>query len=221
MRTGSDGGFTLVELLVTISLLAVVMGAVTSTMIGMQRQVAATEIRYEDLGTARTAINAMQQTLRAAIALNPDDSAVLHAEDDHVRFYSNVFVTDDADRAPKLVEYEVDAAGVLTESVTNGDLSTNASGEVEWSADGSPRVRTLARNVDTTQPLLTYYGDTVGPSDTPLGAASGLLPPTDLPLVHQVLIDIRVDSPDGYGVEDTQLRNRVRMPNAYVAEASE
>lgn len=210
-----ESGLTLVEMMVTIALLAVVMTSVASIFVGLQRAMGETHVRYADLGDARIAINAIQQSLRTAISLNPSessDSAFITATPDTVEFYANYEVSDGF---PKLMKY-ARSNGEIVETVEDGVLVDSASGDVlEWaSVPGSQRQRVLARGVTEAAPLFTFFGS--DPSDGALPAgADGALDASERSLVRQVVVDVRVDSDDGYEVGTTQLRNQVVIPNLY------
>jgi prepilin-type N-terminal cleavage/methylation domain-containing protein len=209
-----DRGFTMVELMVTVALLAVVMTAATGMLITFQRTVSTTTTRFDDLGSARVALNNIQQSLRTAVLLDPSHpnaSAFLTATPDRVEFYANLDVTGPSG-GPRLVRYER-VGGEIRESVTYGTVSSGA-----FSPSGPAQTRVLARNATSTVPLFQYFDADADPLDPVSAGSSGVVSTAHRPLIRNVLVDVRVASrsADGpHGVDPTQLRNRVVVPNLY------
>ena len=219
-RLDGERGTTLVELMVTIMILAIVMGAVTGAVVATHRTVRNADQRYADLGEARIAMDATSKLVRTAVRLNPDDPAFIDAGPDHVAFYANVDVTNDD---PKLVRLEVQGDDLI-QTVEEGDVvSTNSNGETErgWTGDGSPRSRTIARNLTNPvqgEPVFEYFGH--GEVD-PFVLTGGELAESDQDDVRHVRVELRVDSDAAPDVEETVLVNRVRIPNFYYIDAQE
>ena len=211
----SEDGFTLVELLVTVAILALVMGATTTAIISTQRTVRETDQRYTDLGEARVAMDAAGRLVRTAIRLNPRDPAFVSAGPYALAFYANVDV---ATEDPKQVILQVQGDDLI-ETVTEGDIiaGVDANGEPRrnWRAIGTPRTRTIARNLTNSaqgEPVFEYYAQGAA---QPLATPGGTLPAPDQVDVRHVRIELRIDSDAAPGVRETVLVNRLRIPNFY------
>lgn len=70
----SERGITLVELMVTVSLMTVVLGFVTRGFIGLQNASAGASLRLQNLEEARTLMNAVSKDLRTAARLSSTTS---------------------------------------------------------------------------------------------------------------------------------------------------
>ena len=70
----SERGITLVELIVTVSLMTVVLGFVTRGFIGLQNASAGASLRLQNLEEARTLMNAVSKDLRTAARLSSTTS---------------------------------------------------------------------------------------------------------------------------------------------------
>ena len=70
----SERGITLVELMVTVSLMTVVLGFVTRGFIGLQNAAAGESLRLQNLDEARTLMNAVSKDLRTAARLSSTSS---------------------------------------------------------------------------------------------------------------------------------------------------
>jgi type II secretory pathway pseudopilin PulG len=70
----SERGITLVELMVTVSLMTVVLGFVTRGFVGLQNAAAGASLRLQNLEEARTLMNAVSKDLRTAARLSATSS---------------------------------------------------------------------------------------------------------------------------------------------------
>jgi type II secretory pathway pseudopilin PulG len=73
-RVSSERGITLVELMVTVSLMTVVLGFVTRGFVGLQNAAAGDSLRLQNLEEARTLMNAVSKDLRTAARLSSTSS---------------------------------------------------------------------------------------------------------------------------------------------------
>jgi len=62
-----DNGFGLVEMMISMSIFALVMSLVVALLITAQKQTAATSIRLDDIDQARMAIDSLSRTVRTAV----------------------------------------------------------------------------------------------------------------------------------------------------------
>ncbi|MHB1803267.1 MAG: PilW family protein, partial [Actinomycetes bacterium] len=68
-RVRGQGGFSLIEMMVSIVILGVLMGALTATMILGQRTTGASETQLRNTQSSTVAIQAMSRTIRSAVKL--------------------------------------------------------------------------------------------------------------------------------------------------------
>lgn len=212
MRTLHDErGFTLVELMVTMSILSIVMALITGTTIFLQRSINETDQRYDDLGQARVAMDATTKWVRSAITVAPFTQPFSIARRSQVTLLTNVDVG--GGTPPRRVDLRV-VGGALQEQVWAGTI--NGSGNWQL-AGGAPRTRTIARGVTSTQPF-TFF-DVDGNDITP--ANDRVLTPAEMELVRRVGIAVTVQQQPNVDVPPSQLRNRVVLPNQFYFDEEE
>jgi len=214
-RLDDDRGFTLVELLVTMSIFSVVMALLTGSAIFLQRSINETDQRFDDLAQARVTMDATSKWLRSAITVERAGSTIdtqpfTEARRSRVDFIANVRVGG-ASSAPRRVVLEVVNGNQLREQVWRGTI--NAAGE--WSQTGSPITRILARGLTDTR-LFTYF-DADGTDLTP--STDTAMPEAAREQIRRVGIAISVRQAPNVGVPASQLTTRVTLPNQFYFDA--
>lgn len=205
VRSKYEDGFTLVELLITMSILSVVMALITGSAIYLQRSINETDQRYDDLGQAQVGLEATTKWLRNAITVDPYTQPFTLGKRSEVIVMANVGIQ--AGDPPRLVGLRV-VAGDLEERMWTGTI--DASGN--WkTASSTPRTRIIAHGV--TQPLLFTYFDADGTDITP--ATDRDLTESERKLVRRVGISITVQQSPAVDVPPSQLSNRVVLPNQF------
>jgi prepilin-type N-terminal cleavage/methylation domain-containing protein len=212
-----DKGLSLIEMIVVIFILGIVLAMVQSTTITAQKDVASNASRLDQLQQSKVAMESMSKILRTSVlptqlegsCTTCDDAAFITGDVRSVQFYANIN-NDSNVIGPSQVSYTVAADGTLTEAIhgPNPHAATDFNYQYTCTAATAGcvvRSRVLARHVDTTQALFTYYdasGATIAP---PLNAAT-------LPLVDSidVLIKVKVSKM----VPAVSLTERVTLPNA-------
>jgi prepilin-type N-terminal cleavage/methylation domain-containing protein len=205
-----DRGFTLVEFLVTIAILAVVLSMTMSTAVSVYRATFANGRTEDTLTQARLGMEVTTKALRTASRLKSPDAAFTAAAPQLVDFYGHLDTTGRAQR----VRFSLETTTIGTEQVTSLVQQT-------WTADaasvlpdltytGTPRRRVVARYLDPAYPIFTFFGaDNVPLAATPAAA--------DRVLVRAVGISLRIRRGQGAsGTAETVLQTRVRLPNASV-----
>lgn len=208
-RAHRDDGFTLVELLVTMSILAVVMMVITSATIFLQRSINETDQRFDDLAQARLAMDAGSKWVRSAITAQPFTQPFTVAQRSQVTLLANIGVA--GGTPPQRVELAV-VDGGLRERVWQGTIDSNG----DWQqAAAAPRVRVIARGVTSAEPFTfeTADGTDITPADdTPLTAA-------ERDTVRRVGIAITVQQQPNVDIPASELRNTVALPNQFYFDA--
>lgn len=220
-RLRDDRGFTLVELLVTMSILSVVMALITGSAIFLQRSINETDQRFDDLAQTRLAMDATSKWLRSAITVDRVRTGAstvtytqpfVQARRSAVELMANVRLDSGVGAgAPKRVRLDIVNGDELREQVWAGTI--NASGV--WQQSGLTSSRIVARGLTNAQ-LFTFFTDD-GTELTPAGD-------TDLTVaqreqVRRVGIDIAVQQEPNVDVPVSELRSRVTLPNQLYFDA--
>jgi Tfp pilus assembly protein PilW len=209
-RRRNSAGTSLVEVMVTVALMAMVMATVFGEFDSSQTAVMNTGTRLQNLDEARVLMAAVSKDVRTAVRLQAGTSPFTIADKNTATFYANL----DTTAAPQLVHIYVDATSELVEQVTPADVGSVAP---NYTYTGTPHVRFVGRYVanNTNSPIFTYLDDT----DTPL--TNYPLNSTDLLAVHSVRITLEVRKSTFASIDPTTLVNQVRLPNLdYNAVAS-
>lgn len=204
-RMHGDRGLTLVELLVTISLLTVVMTALTGSVIVLQRVVNETDQRLDDLAQARLAMDASTKWVRSAVTVAPFSSPFLEARADRVDLLANIDVAGGG--APKRVVLQVVNGDELQEQVWDGAFDSDD----EWQQSGTPRTRVIARGVTNATALFTFVAE----DGTDLTDGTTNLSAADREAIRRVGIDVTVRQDPVLDVGASELRNVVWLPNQF------
>jgi len=214
-QTG-EGGYTLVEMVVVIFILAIVLAVVQTTMIMTQRTVTGNGIRVDQSSQARQAMEAVTKTLRTAVlpsllnCYSCTDAAFISGTKNSVKFYANI--NNNANTVgPSRVSYVVSATGDLTETIQPPDA--HAVGDYNYTyctpSVSCPVIsRVIARGVPVAQTIFTYY-DKSGTA-----FASSTLSASDLKLVDSIDVVLVVNGIANGTVPGTTLTQRVTLPNA-------
>jgi prepilin-type N-terminal cleavage/methylation domain-containing protein len=217
-RTGRDGGYTMVEMMVVVAILGIVLAAVQTTLIMAQKTVSGSGARVDQTSQAKAAIDSITKVLRTAVLpsqLNGTGAvstaaAFIQGTKTSVQFYANI--NNDANiTGPSRVTYNIDAAGNLTETIQPPDAHAVGDYNYTYCTPGAGCVvptRILARHVSTTQTLFTYYvKNGAAITDTTLTA-------TDLASVDSVDVVVQVKASANQTIQATTLYARVTLPNA-------
>lgn len=163
-RRRSEAGFTLIETVVTMSIMSIVIVAVFGVFDYLQSRSAVNVSRQQGIEQSAVAMQVISEDLRAAYVyptlasgLDPSSSATT------ALFYSNVDTQTNVSGCPELISLSVTpAAGnpadqQLVESQTDpSQADTSNSPPCDWPSTPT-RTRVLADYVQTTTPLFQYY----------------------------------------------------------------
>lgn len=226
-----DEGFTLVELVVSMSVFAVIMSVVMSLLIGTQRQVSATSLRLDDIDQARMSIDSLSRTLRTAVepaqlevgctscdGPASTSTALTSATTSSVQLFAN----GGAAAGPNLVTFtatydSVKKQGTLTKTVQQPDL--NSAPDYTYTActigaagcliTQTAIVRGLQWPLPT--PLFNYYDQDGNEMVPPTG---GSLPSQQLIAVDSIAINVTVKTTSQYNTGPTTINSFVELPNS-------
>jgi Tfp pilus assembly protein PilW len=233
-RGARDRGTTLVELNVTMIVLAVIVAATMSLIIGFQRSNAENMSRQEQIDSARFSVEAMSKSIRTAVkpaqisalcSVTCTEDAFLMGADFAVQFYANLN-NEGGLVGPSRVSYSVatsgPTAGQLIETIQTPDSATPGPTGFAYCDAASPSAsadckarfgsRLLADGVLTDgNPLFRFYtrdGLLLDPA-----ASGGTLAGSDMATVVAVELVVNVQAPNGTRAEPTQYVQRVMLPN--------
>lgn len=184
-RHGREGGMTLVELIVTVSLMSTVVAVVAGGMITATRLMGDNRLRLQEVADNKVAMEAITKTLRTAVeprllGSSSEAAAFIQGDAAKVAFYASqssmVAPTGNTPTryGPVRVTYTV-TSGELVETYQLPDLHLPSDYDFTYCTPGSTgcevRSRTLARNI-TNATVFTYYGQSQGTLAVPLSAAN-------------------------------------------------
>ncbi len=219
-RTADQSGFSLVEMLVVLSVLGFVLSGVTTFVISMTRTTNITTQRLTDLAETRVSMDAMARSMRAAVRLTSVDTIIQIAKDDHVRLIANFGSAD-----PVQVEYEV----INTTLVERRWEPDAGSVEPNFTYTGAPTTqRTVARDLDFSSgvPLFQFLDVATCPTDptactamdTTADATTGLSA-LELNVVDAVIVTVSVLNANHTDIPSADLRTVITLRNsAYVPD---
>ena len=202
LERGGERGSSLLELMMSVLLIAVVMGAVMVGTFSAQNAITGSDLRLQNLDQARTLMASLTKDVRTAVRLSAGSSPFTVADANHAVFYANISTTS----SPKKVDLSIDGQSRLVETVWTADAGTTSP---NYTYTGASTVRLVGRYVANTaaKPLFTYL-DSNGTALTnlPLNAA-------DLLAIKAVQIQLIVKKTTASQLNATALVNRVRLAN--------
>ena len=220
-RLRRDEGFTIIEMIVVISILGVVLAMVQQTTIMAQKDVSSNSSRLDQLQQSKVAMESLSKVLRTSVLPTQlegscptcDDAAFITGDARNVSFYANIN-NDSNVIGPSQVSYTLATtgatAGDLTEYVHGPNPHAATDHNYQYTCTVATtgcviRSRVLAHHVDTTQALFTYYDASGAVITPPLNV-------TTLPLVDSIDVVIKVRA--SKFVPAVTLTERVTLPNA-------
>lgn len=198
----SERGTSILEVVATVALLTLVMGAVYAGMHSMQGAIAGSEERLQNLDEARQVMAVTSRDLRTAVRLGAGESPFVYAAGNEAIFHANL----DTEGAPKKVRIYIDEDDRLVEEIWEADQGSSAP---LYTYSGAPEVRLVGRYVDNddASPLFTY----LDANDNALAATP--LSEADRLAVEAVQVKLIVKKATNRPLQATSLVNRVRLPN--------
>lgn len=147
----SESGFTVIELIFTAAIVAIVIAAIYQLLYFVQNSWARDEVEAQQLQAADVAISSMSRALRGIVVPSPSLSAIEVADKNEMAFYSDV----DSDEKPEKVRYLVSGGNLIM------GLMEPTSGP-PWVYGGSESQIIVARDLvnDASHPLFRYFDST-------------------------------------------------------------
>jgi prepilin-type N-terminal cleavage/methylation domain-containing protein len=181
-----EDGFTLVELLVTITIGLLTMAGAMTLLTGSMRRSDDAQRRADAMQRARVAMDTLTRDLRAQTCVG-NATPIVSGNASSVTFYADYFTSTTrvagAVPNPHRRVLALDAAGVLTETIYPGTDAT-----------GSPVTRRLGTRfagAGTSGALFEYFAfsKTTGKPDTPIAAINA----TTAPTVARIVVSLEAD----------------------------
>ena len=217
---GDQSGFTLIEMVVVISILGVVLAMVQTMSVMAFKDVGTNATRLDQAQQAKSGIESMSKVLRTAVLPSQllgsctlcDLSAFLQGTTNSVSFYANVFNPNNT-IGPSKASYTVDPAdpkGKLVEVIQPPDAHLVTDTNYQYcvasaSTCTTDKTRVVAYGVTGLSTLFTYYDKNGGVLTPPLDA-------TELTQVDSM--DIVLTIKRTATTKSTTLTQRVTLPNA-------
>jgi type II secretory pathway pseudopilin PulG len=215
-----EEGFSLTELLVTITLMTLISVAILASVVAVQRNLGVANATMSDMAFNRIAIERVGTLVRGATGplglLDNSTAALIDARADRVRLYSVTGQT--AEQNPVRVELAVVGTDLVERIWTPVPLLVVdlASGEVPLYPD-PPRTRVIGRNL-LTPAIFTYWShrDAVVPDPTAPADRCGVPVTTpvaagDLSRVDGIAFRLQVQEPTGYEAAPSDLQGWARF----------
>jgi type II secretory pathway pseudopilin PulG len=207
-----EGGYTLVEMLVVVTMLSAVLGVMFRGLVSLQDSAAGNEERLINLDEARLLMATITKDIRTAAQLTTGATPFEVADSREAVFYANVGNTS----GPSKIHVYVDSENRLLESV----IPPDAGSAPNYTYTGAATVRAVGRFVVPGSVIFEYqYFDDDTGTFVDLPAVPLSLEDRDKIESVEVTISIRKSNINGTPV--TTLVNRVRLPNVYYNPASE
>jgi prepilin-type N-terminal cleavage/methylation domain-containing protein len=218
-RRGDESGFTMIEMVVVVSILGIVLAMVQQTSIMAFKDVNTNATRLDQAQQAKSGIEAMTKVLRTAVL--PSQllgtctlcTSFLSGDSNSVSFYANVFNPNNT-VGPSKATYTVNPAdpkGKLVETIQPPNAHALGDYNYQYCDITLPsclteKTRVIAYGVTNLSTLFTYY-------DRP-GAVMSTLPLTSTTLPKVDSIDIVLTVKRTLTVKGTTVTTRVTLPNA-------
>lgn len=244
-----DAGFTLVELLVAMTLLSIVLGLLVSATITALNSESGVNARAQNATTASLGVNRMTQVIREAILLNDDASSAFSAASATSMTFTSEMNTmasgaTTVTKGPTTVTFSLGTRSgscpspdyCLLETDTPSVMGTDSGGDAAWVPGSSSTTRVLVHSVDpaAAAQLFTYYQTNETPSGNPAAphrslvqltlGGGGSLPSSSLGLVSmvQVSLSVKNQSRATAPAPATNVTSQVYLPNTseYAAPAA-
>ena len=221
---GDDAGVTLVELTVTMLVLASLVSMLVLMVTAGQRVSLGVKERMDQSNSSSLAMERMSRNLRTAVLQSQlttvctlsvcTDSAFLQGGPTSVQFYADVDNPNNS-IGPSRVTYTV-TNGNLIETLQKPDSPNPDASGYHYCTGGNGcviRTQTLATNVQTTDPVFSYYSS-AAPNVAMVMGTGNVLTAAQLKLVDSIDVNIQVLVPGGANVGGATMIQRVALPNA-------
>jgi type II secretory pathway pseudopilin PulG len=211
-----ESGFTLIEMVITMSLLILIVTFVTRGFASVQSGVAGADIRLQNLQEARVLMATVTKDIRTATYVQAGSlqAPFTIATPTQVRFTANLLTTGAPNQVDIWVDRTIPSAPVLKEKITTPNTPIlYPPGPVYCAACGAVRfVGTYVVNTDTPSGALFTYFDK---SNVAIGLPGDTLTALQMLQIEAVGINLQVRKSTIRSMPFTTLTGRVSLPNVY------
>ncbi len=202
VRRSERGQSNLIEISMTLLILAVVLAFLYSSIGSAEKVANGTRLRVTNLDEARTLMAVLTKDIRTATRLQAGTAPFVAADARDVTFYANL---DDTTDGPRKVHLYVDSSNEIISSIQVPDAASVAP---NYTYTGTAKLRYVGRYLANTasQHVFQYYDGAGTELAVPL--ASG-----DLLAVASVKITLVVRTTTNLPVGNVTLVDQVRLPN--------
>jgi prepilin-type N-terminal cleavage/methylation domain-containing protein len=237
----AEGGLTLVEMIIVVSVLGIVMAFATKSFVSLQAAATGDRLRLQNLEQARLLIDIVSKDIRTATRLSSSTSpfdvgdttaglpsapapgagngtAAPNTSGTEVWFYGNLNLnTTTPDPCPSIVHLYLDTVASPTTLEEQVLAATPGGTPPNCTYTGSYTTRSVATYVTNTSalPIFTYYYDNGTGTPTAFSIAQTPLSANNRLLVNAVGLSLSVKEGSNPTVPATTLVNRARLPNVY------
>ena len=205
-----EKGFTLVELLVAVTILAFVLAGMYQGINNLSSTAVEAEERVVNLDEARVLMATVTKDLRTATRLESTVSPFLYADERQIIFHANIYTN----TGPNRVTVFVDGTNQFVEQT----VAPNAGSCPNCTYTGTGTTRVVGRWVanPTTQPIFRFFDGTGAQVAAPLSDPLEAGDPAELAIlrtIESVEVNLSIRRTQTIGSKGTTLINRVRLPN--------
>jgi prepilin-type N-terminal cleavage/methylation domain-containing protein len=229
LRKGEQG-VTLVELLVTISILTVVLTFVLGTFVSVQNAATGASLRLQNLDEARVLMDVVSKDVRTATRLSSSSSPfdIVSAPAGYsgnapsvgptatdVWFYANITLPTTPSPCPDIVHLFVDNS-VSPPVLKEQNVPAVAGGTPpNCTYTGSYTTRLVGKYVanPANMPVFTYYQNDANGNPVAMATSLNPLSAANRLLVNAIGVTLAIRQSTNYSVPYTTLVNRVRLAN--------
>jgi prepilin-type N-terminal cleavage/methylation domain-containing protein len=191
-----ESGYTLIETMISMFVLALVLTFVYQVMMSVQRNTYNANQRLENLEEARVLMATMTKDIRTAARPDPASSPFLTANSTEAVFYANL----NQFSAPVRVRIYVDGNDRIVEEIVKPTGTAP-----NYIYTGTPEVRVVGRYITNTN-VFTYFNSAGNTLGVPVSGDNRLS-------IRSVEVRMEIRKTTDEFMAPTTLINRVRLPN--------
>ena len=207
-RTNRESGYTLIETMISMLVLALVLTFVYQVLISVQKSTYNANQRLENLEEGRVLMATVTKDIRTAARPTVDTAPFTLAKPKEVIFYANL----NTSTIPVRVRIVVESSGLLREEVVKPTGTPEAP-----LYNGTPEVRVVGRYI-TNDDVFTYWapdGPDADEDQDLVTNGTAALTAAQVLKVEAVEVHLQIRKSTNAFIEPTSLINRVRLPNVF------
>ena len=214
IRNGGDAGVTLTELLVAITLFAILSTLIITSVTTISQTLARNRVATDNTNVASVGMDELTRIIRSGTSLSPvaTNPAFLTASPEELMIYAYIDAPDSTP-TPLKVQFKVNAT--TRDLVETRWKGTRTSTTAPWTFPTVDSTRIIARKIVTPAsgeaPLFTYFE--ISSDLTEKAMTTPVTGVTDLGKIATVEIAIKVQTDPNSRADPVTILNRVGIPN--------